>query len=119
MTACVASRVNALGKAIPISLRAEAGLPAPQPAVSTERRYRESADGEDPSEGVLVGSFTAPLCLVGRECHWERYQVRKGAEIVHSLQGNRRQARGKDVVVRLTLCRPAHKEPVQLLEQCE
>lgn len=72
VTGCVMARVNALGKAVPLSL---GGLPAalfpPRLEVTTERVLRERENlSDDPVEGTFIKSFSAPLCELGEECLW-------------------------------------------------
>ncbi|HEX7836364.1 MAG TPA: hypothetical protein VF469_02815, partial [Kofleriaceae bacterium] len=71
VTACVAARVNALHRSIPLSLRGESpALIPPRNPVSTETTFRESFPGQDPSEGMPIGSFGGPPCASGQECGW-------------------------------------------------
>src|SRR5207248_3354702 len=59
VTACVTARVNALKESIPISLRSEsAPLSSPRPRVRTDVRFRQGRPGDDPAEGLLIGSFS-------------------------------------------------------------
>lgn len=72
VTACVVARVNALGKAIPLSLRGPSSTLFPaHDTVPTEKRFRESRPGEDPAEGTFLVSFAGPLCLQGHDCRWQ------------------------------------------------
>jgi hypothetical protein len=70
VTACVAARVNALHKSIPISLRSVlAPLDSPASKVSTIKVFRESVPDSDPARGILIGSFQ-PSCTPGHRCGW-------------------------------------------------
>lgn len=69
VTACVMARVNALGKSIPLSLRSEPPFLSPlRDRVPTETRFRESPQGENPSEGWPIPSFSTE-CR-GLDCNW-------------------------------------------------
>jgi hypothetical protein len=71
VTACVAARVNALHKSIPLSLRSVlAPLASPGSKVSTVKQFRERVAGSDPARGILIGSFQ-PSCAPGQRCGWQ------------------------------------------------
>lgn len=71
VTACLAARVNALNRSIPLALHGEPGpLFPPRDPVSTETAFRESVSGADPSVGMPIGSFSGPGCAPGVECNW-------------------------------------------------
>lgn len=75
VTACVAARVNALHKSIPISLRSVlAPLASPHSKVSTTKEFRESEPGSDPAQGIPVGSFDAS-CTPPGKCGWQAAYV--------------------------------------------
>lgn len=75
VTACVMARVNALGKAIPLSMR---GRPASMfplvERVSTTPLLREGLSGDDPSEGTPIHSFDS-TCNPGDDCGWRAAHV--------------------------------------------
>jgi hypothetical protein len=75
VTACVMARVNALGKAIPLSMR---GRPASMfplvERVSTTPLLREGLPGDDPSEGTPIHSFDS-TCNPGDDCGWRAAHV--------------------------------------------
>ena len=91
VTACVMARVNALGKAIPLSLRGRSERLVPlREQVSTVRLFRESPPQQDPSEGTLIPSF-APTCGPDRDCNWQPAHVgtcRPGDRIRLTLDGS-------------------------------
>jgi MYXO-CTERM domain-containing protein len=76
--------VNALDKAIPVSLRSQPSnffsfppdLFALRAAVPSEERFRESPGDKDPSEGKLIGSFLGS-CSTPGECNWDAAYVGK------------------------------------------
>lgn len=77
VTACLAARVNALDRSIPISLQGEpSALFPPRNPVSTEKTFRESPPGQDPSGGTPIDSFTYDKrCPSGGECNWAAAHV--------------------------------------------
>lgn len=75
VTACVAARVNALHKSIPLSLRStQPPLASTASKVSTIREFRESVPGSDPARGILIGTFH-PSCPPGHNCGWQAAYV--------------------------------------------
>lgn len=78
VTACLAARVNALDRSIPLSLRSESSaVSAPRVEVHADTRYRESPRNEDPSQGWPIDSFAHSqiACVPGQECNWESAYV--------------------------------------------
>jgi len=93
ITACVMARVNALHRAIPLRLEGEPStLFPPRGPVSTETHFRESDPGQDPAEGIPIGSFSGPICLAGYECDWAPAYVGRcsasGGQIHLGIQGS-------------------------------
>lgn len=91
-TACVMARVNALHRAIPLRLEGEpAALFPPRARVLAGTHFRESDPGQDPAEGLAIGSFGGPICIAGRECDWAPAYVGRcnatGGQIHLALQG--------------------------------
>lgn len=69
VTACLMARVNAVGKAVPLSMRGEpAPLARPRDQVVTVTHFRESPRGQDPSEGWSVPGFSRKC--QGPDCDW-------------------------------------------------
>ena len=70
VTACLMSRVNALKKSIPLSMRSESSaLYALHDQVFADRKFRESPPIQDPSLGWPIQSLGGPPCQ-GPECAW-------------------------------------------------
>lgn len=78
VTACVAARVNALHKSIPISLRSKLAPLAPPATtalkVRTLTQFRERVPGTDPARGIPIGTFQT-LCTPGQNCGWDAVYV--------------------------------------------
>jgi MYXO-CTERM domain-containing protein len=72
VSACLAARVNALAKSIPISVRGEPeGLFPLNATVRAAARYREAIPGSDPAVGVLIDSFLRLDCPDQTDCGWK------------------------------------------------
>ncbi len=75
VTACVMARVNALEKAIPLSMRGQPSSSFPLlEQVSTVPVRREGLPGDDPSEGTPIASFGSG-CGPDGDCRWRPAHV--------------------------------------------